>query len=45
MVDATDFDPDKDAARIETAIKTKGEQSFMLPLAVFLVPVKQNLWS
>lgn len=26
VIPAADFDPDKDAARIETAIKTKGEQ-------------------
>lgn len=42
LVPAADFDPDKDAARIETAIKTKGEQNTMLPILVFLIPVQEH---
>lgn len=42
VVPAADFDPEKDAARIETAIKTKGEQNILFLLLVFSFPVRDH---
>lgn len=45
MVPALDFDPDKDAARIETAIKTKGKPlpPGLTSLDVALLPADEQL--